>query len=51
MLDILNEVNEKILGIKPELYEGKIEPNSKCSKPVKIWDIENGQASMDNNHH
>jgi hypothetical protein len=38
MLDILNEVNEKILGIKP-VCEGKIEPNSKCSKPVKIWNI------------
>jgi hypothetical protein len=41
VLEILNEVNEKILGVKP-LDENSIEPNSKVFQPVKIWDLKNG---------
>ena len=41
VLEILNEVNEKILGVKPH-EENVIEPNSKIGKPEKFWDLNNG---------
>jgi len=39
MLEIFNEVNEKILGISPLQQDTKIEPNTKVAKPIKIWDM------------
>jgi len=52
MLEIMDEVNFKILGKRPneivrenENDDDIIQPTSKVNKPIKLWDMEKGQSA------